>query len=98
MRWLGFFRRRRRPAGRHASLPGHRPGTWAEVALPPRVQVVPPPSVPEALLETPSPMAPTQPRVRLGFADGTSVEIDSASQASTALRETASRLLASEDS
>lgn len=58
---------------------GYRPGSWAEVALPPRQTTATDPQ--------------TTPHVRLGFTDGSSVNLDSDSRQAAAFREAAARLI-----
>jgi hypothetical protein len=80
------------------------PTAWAEVALPPPIAeaVVATPVVVPVVLPTASPVVSPVPAkraaVRLGFADGSSVEVDDASGESQALLATASRLLGLADS
>jgi hypothetical protein len=72
MRWPRLFRRRRRTedyVGRH------RPGGWAEVALPP-----------------PTEHEHTS-RVRLGFADGSTMDLADGSGQAEAFRRAAARLI-----
>jgi hypothetical protein len=113
MRWLTLFRRRRRLVGGDVGLPDHRPGSWAEIALPPCVEPEPadataPPAQLAAPAKSPAPqpvhqlmaapIVPRQSRVRLGFADGTSVDLEEESGTSEELKATASRLLGATES
>jgi hypothetical protein len=83
-------------------ISGYRPGSWAEVALPPGTVSaaaspaeprVPAVTSPVAALVAAEPAAVLTPRsgVRLGFADGTHVDMDD--QESRALKDVAVRLL-----
>lgn len=78
MGWPRWLRRRRRAA--RAIAPGrHRPGSWGTAALP---------------LREPSGDDPAgAPHVRLGFADGSSVSLDSDSRDAAAIRAAAARLI-----
>jgi hypothetical protein len=58
---------------------GYRPGSWGTATVPLRE---PPPDDPAAA-----------PRVRLGFADGSSVNLDSDSREAAAIRAAAARLI-----
>jgi hypothetical protein len=82
MRWLTMFRNRRRRAAARSGASAHRPGGWGLVALPP------PPAGTQSVTHEPQ-----RPKVGLGFADGTSVEIDGRSGYSDALRHAASTLM-----
>jgi hypothetical protein len=88
MRWPALFSRRQRAAGRHA-MPVRRPGSWAEIALPP--PAAPAPIVPDP---QPAPSLPSvRPKVRLGFTDGTQVEVPDTSGEFRALRALADRII-----
>lgn len=88
----------------------HRPGSWSQVALPPAAVVLPPAvEAPSALpvevpAASPAPVAPrtelvqSGPAIRLGFSDGSSVVLDSASEQAAALRQVASSLVFKQDS
>lgn len=54
---------------------GYRPGSWGEIALPPRDEPVAARRYDVSLDSRP--LAIPRPRVRLGFTDGTEVELDS---------------------
>jgi hypothetical protein len=83
MRWRWPWRRRSRVAAGLGELTTFRPGSWADVALPPAEE-------PAVRKVVPSPGVPP---VRLGFADGTSVDVDESSADSQALRAAVRRLL-----
>jgi hypothetical protein len=89
VRWLRVFRRRPKQA---EYVGRHRPGSWGETALPPPIEG----NRVDAVLDNVEPavtIAPRQAKVRLGFADGTSMELSDGSGESDAFRATASRLL-----
>jgi hypothetical protein len=98
MRWLGRRRRRPSESGEMPAASFHRQA-WAEVALPPPLDA--PPLEPATWSPATEPVTDVFPpvlvgsvsRVRLGFADGTSVEVASDSAESDAFRATATRLL-----
>jgi hypothetical protein len=93
VRWLGLFRRRREDLVA-ATAASERPKLWAEIALPPPLETATLSPSEEPVVEALEPaLAGTRSTVRLGFADGTSVEVDSESAESAAFRATATRLL-----
>jgi hypothetical protein len=97
MRWPSPFRRRR-DVYAELALNADRPKPWAEVALPPPLEAQSWSPAAEPVIEAFAPaLAGTRSTVRLGFADGTSVEVDSASAESDAFRLTATRLLEASD-
>jgi hypothetical protein len=118
------FRRRRQRQDDYVGR--HRPGSWAEVALPPAIEgtrvdtVLDGPDATVTIAPTPAVVAapPTLPsvseiaelaavaelvgdvnhtKVRLGFADGTSMELSDAAGETEALVKTARRLLSPTD-
>jgi hypothetical protein len=96
MWWSGRFRRRREQRDGPAEST-YRSMPWAEVALPPPLEAPawspPDESVTEGLA---SALVGSRSTVRLGFADGTSLELDTASGESQVLREFAARLTSGE--
>jgi hypothetical protein len=93
MWWSGRFRRRRDERDATAE-PTYRPALWAEVALPPPLEAPAWSPADEPVIEAFAPaLAGSRSTVRLGFADGTSLELDTASGESDAFRATAMRLL-----
>jgi hypothetical protein len=89
--WLGRFRRPRNDVRSVAPEPRK---LWAEVALPPPLESGTWSPEAEPVMEVLAPaFAGSRSTVRLGFADGTSVEVDSESAESDAFRATATRLL-----
>jgi hypothetical protein len=77
-----------------ATAPAERPKLWAEVALPPPLETATWAPSEEPVVAAPAPaVVRSSSTVRLGFADGTSVEVDSESAESAAFRATATRLL-----
>ena len=103
MRWLRLLRRRRRVVGGEIGVPAHRPGSWGKVALPPPLPGEPARSeVPAAavmgdavgpLPPLPSELVAAQSTVRLGFADGSQVDLEDGTGAADEFQATASRLL-----
>jgi hypothetical protein len=88
VRWFGLFGRRRRGRHHYPLTTTDRVGSWAAVGVPP--------STSELVTNPVEPLSaagPTRVSVRLGFVDGSSVDIDDASGTSEALRAMASRLL-----
>jgi hypothetical protein len=96
MWWSGRFRRRRDERDA-AAEPIYRSAPWAEVALPPPLETPAwsPPDEPVTEAFAPA-LAGSRSTVRLGFADGTSLELDTASGESQALRDFAARLTSGE--
>jgi hypothetical protein len=89
--WFGRFRRPRNDVRTFAPEPRK---LWAEVALPPPLESTAWSPDTEPVVEVlATAFAGSRSTVRLGFADGTSVEVDSESAESDAFRATATRLL-----
>lgn len=92
---------RRRSRGRHAGVPAWRERLWAEPALPlPTLPSAASPipaqrSSPDAVAELASPV--TDNSVRLGFADGTEVQLDASSATAAELRAVADVLFLGRD-
>jgi hypothetical protein len=106
MSWFSrLLRRRRHSAAAYVATHAHRPGSWAEIALPPRVQIVPAPNAPAndatqvyQAHDRPasafvSPEIPRQAAVRLGFTDGSTVHLDDAASESLEFRSIARSLV-----
>lgn len=83
MRWPWSRRRRGKAAVVSAQSRTFRPGSWADVAYPPAEQ----PTV--RLI----PASESSSRIRLGFADGTSLDVEESSPESAALQGVARDLL-----
>jgi hypothetical protein len=102
MRWLRLFRRRRPVVGGEIGVPSHRPGSWGKVALPPPLpgedarSEIPAAAVTGDAIGPPTPpseLVAAQSSVRLGFVDGSQVDLEDGTGAADEFRATASRLL-----
>ncbi len=93
---MRLFRRRRRTAEAAYVPYVPRHAGWAQTALPPEAAAPPPPAAPPVPVAPtvpvpratarPAPPPPGAPGVRLGFADGTEVELDGSDPSARALR------------